>query len=72
MPKLPGVNHIHWRLAAPFPLDLMVRTPKQMAWRLEEGESFLTTIISQGKVLYEKDNTGVGQKGRGGLRARQA
>src|SRR5262244_3073123 len=28
---------ILWRLAAPFPVDLIVRTPKQMAWRLEEG-----------------------------------
>src|SRR6476660_8164668 len=45
---------IRCRLSAPFPLDLLVRTPKQMKWRLEEGESFLTTIMSQGKVLYEK------------------
>src|SRR5919201_1227823 len=33
---------ILWRLAAPFPLDLLVRTPEAMAWRLEEGESFTT------------------------------
>ena len=45
---------IRWRLAAPFPLDLLVRTPKEMAWRLADGESFTTTIVSQGKVLYEK------------------
>src|ERR1700728_3493856 len=36
---------IRWRLAAPFPLDLIVRTPKEVKWRLEEGESFLTTIF---------------------------
>jgi predicted nucleotidyltransferase len=59
---------IRWRLAAPFPLDLLVRTPKEMKWRLEEGESFLTTIVSQGKILYEKDDQGVGQKGRTRLR----
>src|SRR5207302_9623108 len=63
---------IRWRLAAPFPLDLIVRTPKEMAWRLEEGESFTTTIVSQGKVLYEKDDQGGGQKSRAGSRARQA
>lgn len=63
---------IRWRLAAPFPVDLIVRTPKEMAWRLAEGESFTTTIMSKGKVLYEKDDQGVGQKGRAGLRARQA
>jgi predicted nucleotidyltransferase len=39
----------------PFPLDLIVRTPKNMRWRLEEGESFLREIVTKGKVLYEKD-----------------
>lgn len=63
---------IRWRLAAPFPVDLLVRTPKEMAWRLEEGESFTTTIVSRGKVLYEKEHKGVGQQGRARLRARQA
>ena len=52
---------IRYRLAAPFPLDLIVRTPKEMKWRLEEGESFLTSIVTRGKVLYEKDDKGVGQ-----------
>jgi predicted nucleotidyltransferase len=37
----------------PFPLDLIVRTPKNMKWRLEEGDSFLTEVVSKGKVLYE-------------------
>jgi predicted nucleotidyltransferase len=63
---------IRWRLAAPFPLDLIVRTLKEMSWRLEEGESFLSEVVGKGKVLYEKDDKGVGQKGRTGLRARQA
>jgi hypothetical protein len=63
---------IRWRLAAPFPCDLIIRTPKEMAWRLAERESFLTTIMSQGKVLYEKNHEGVGQKGRRGLRIRPA
>jgi predicted nucleotidyltransferase len=44
---------IRWRLAAPFPMDLMVRTPQEMKWRLAEGESFLTEIVAKGKVLYE-------------------
>jgi predicted nucleotidyltransferase len=54
---------IRYRLAAPFPVDLIVRTPKQLAWRLEEGESFTTTIVCRGKILYEKDDEGVGQEG---------
>ncbi len=63
---------IRWRLAAPFPVDLIVRTPKEIAWRLEEGESFLTGILAKGKILYEKDDEGMGQKGRAGLRTRPA
>jgi hypothetical protein len=59
-------------LTAPFPMDLIVRTPKEMKWRLEEGESFTTEITSKGKILNEKGDRGVGQKGRGRspLRAR--
>jgi uncharacterized protein len=62
---------IRWRLAAPFPLDLIVRTPQQMAWRLDEGESFVAEIVSRGKVLYKKDDQGVGEKGRARSRARR-
>ena len=36
----------------PFPLDIIVRTPKDLKWRLEEGDSFLREIVSKGKVLY--------------------
>jgi predicted nucleotidyltransferase len=63
---------ILWRLAAPFPLDLIVRTPKEMKWRLAEGESFTTAIMSQGKILYEKGDARVGQESRAGLGARRA
>ena len=43
---------ILWRLAAPFPLDLIVRTPENLAWRLDEKESFHTTIVTLGKILH--------------------
>jgi len=39
-----------------FPLDLLVRTPKNLAWRLAEGDSFLLEVMERGKVLYEKTN----------------
>src|SRR5437868_13694807 len=35
----------------PFPLDLIVRTPKNMAWRLEEGDSCLREIVTRGEDL---------------------
>src|SRR5262245_3765384 len=51
-----------------FPLDIIVRTPENMRWRLEEGDSFLREIVSRGKVLYEKADARVGKKGRSGSR----
>ena len=48
----------------PFPLDLIVRDPKTLAWRLEEGDWFLREIVGKGKVLYEKTDKGMGTKGR--------
>ena len=54
----------------PFPLDIIVRTPHNMQWRLAEGESFLREITTRGKVLYEKDNAGMGAQSRKRLPAR--
>lgn len=62
---------IRWEIPAPFPMDLLVRTPKEMRWRLEEGESFTTEIVTRGKVLYEKNHAGMDTKGRGRLPARR-
>src|SRR5260370_29741264 len=47
-----------------FPLDLLVRTPKNLAWRLVEGDSFLCEVLGRGKVLYEKTNGPLGPQGR--------
>jgi predicted nucleotidyltransferase len=54
----------------PFPLDIIVRKPHNLRWRLEEGESFHTEIVTKGKVLYEKKHAGVGAKSGGRLRRR--
>jgi predicted nucleotidyltransferase len=50
------------RLAIPasFPMDLIVRTPKNLKGWLEAGDSFHTEVVSKGRVLYEKTDTGVG------------
>ena len=47
-----------------FPLDLIVRTPHNLRWRLLEGDWFLREIIGRGMVLYEKAHGGVGSQGR--------
>src|SRR5438132_4082771 len=54
--QLDQANKIHWALQPPFPLHILVRTPKNLAWRLAEGESFLTEILSKGKILYEANH----------------
>jgi predicted nucleotidyltransferase len=63
---------IHDTLRPPFPLDIIVRTPYNMSWRLAEGDSFLQEITSKGTVLYEKRNAGVGAQGRKRLPARRS
>jgi uncharacterized protein len=50
-----------------FPLDLLVRTPKDLSWRLAEGDGFLKEITERGKVLYEENDRRMGPKGRGRL-----
>jgi len=62
---------IRWEIPAPFPIDLIVRTPKNLGWRLEEGELFHTEIVTKGTVLYEKSNARVGSQSRKRLSARQ-
>ncbi len=67
MPAYNEINQsIRIRLAIepPFPLDLIVRTPENLAWRLEEGDWFLREVVGKGKVLYEMIDGGVGPQGR--------
>ena len=45
-----------------FPMDLIVRTPKNVQWRLDEKESFTTEIMTKGKVLYEKGDEALGKR----------
>ncbi len=53
-----------------FPMDLLVRTPKNLSWRLAEGDSFLKEIMARGKILYEKNDPRMGAKSRGRLSRR--
>ena len=40
----------------PLPVDLLVRTPKQIEKRLSMSDFFIREIVTKGKVLYERDN----------------
>jgi uncharacterized protein len=56
-------------LARNFSLHLLVRTPKNMEWRLREGDWFLREVIAGGKILYEKTDARVGQQSGRRLRS---
>ncbi len=40
----------------PFGMDIIVRAPANLAWRLKEGDFFLREIVGKGKLMYEKPN----------------
>ena len=45
-----------------FPLDLMVRTPKEVAQRVGWGDVFFSEVMKKGRVMYEANDTRVGEK----------
>lgn len=55
---------IRLALNAPFPMDLIVRTPTKLNRRLKYGDLFTTHIVTNGIVLYEALDRGMGQKSR--------
>ena len=42
-------------LPRPFPVDILVKTPKEIEKALKSGDFFLQEILERGKVLYERD-----------------
>jgi predicted nucleotidyltransferase len=58
---------IRCEVPAQFPMDLVVLKPRNVKWRLEERESFLTEILSKGKVLYEENDARVDTQSGGRL-----
>lgn len=45
---------IRKRISRSFPLDLIVKTPAEARQRLKMKDTFLATILQDGKVLYDK------------------
>jgi predicted nucleotidyltransferase len=41
-------------LPRPFPVDILVKTPKEVEKALEAGDFFLKEILTRGKVLYDR------------------
>ncbi len=42
-------------LPRPFPVDILVKTPKEIEKALKSGDFFLREILTRGKVLYERN-----------------
>lgn len=53
---------IRQRIPRRFRMDLLVRTPQEIAFRLSHNDYFLREILERGQVLYESTGAGVGAK----------
>ena len=51
-----------------FPMDLIVRTPAEVRRRLRLHDGFLSSVLNEGKTLYERDSERMGRQGRRRLR----
>ncbi len=54
---------IRQRIPRRFRMDLIVRTPRELAFRIEHNDWFYREILERGKVLYESADVGVDAKG---------
>lgn len=46
----------------PIGLDILVRTPQELARRIPLGDNFLKDVVTKGKVLYERTHPRVASK----------
>ena len=53
---------IRQRIPRRFRMDLIVRTPRELAFRIAHNDWFCREILERGKVLYESADVGVGAK----------
>jgi len=40
-----------------FSVDLLVRSPDEVKWRIANNDCFMSEIVEQGRTLYESNNT---------------
>jgi uncharacterized protein len=59
MPLARGHRHVEQaaaireRVPAPFPMDVIVRSPQQIARRLALGDGFIASVLRDGQTMYE-------------------
>jgi predicted nucleotidyltransferase len=54
-PKERSWNVSRLLLPRPFPVDILVKTPREIEKALKSGDFFLQEVLSRGKVLYERN-----------------
>lgn len=54
---------IRKRIHAGFPMDLVVRSPREVRRRLAMGDSFISEIMERGQPLYEGQHAGMDREG---------
>ena len=47
---------IRERVRAPFPMDVIVRSPQQIARRLAQGDGFIADVLRHGRLMYEGEH----------------
>ena len=47
---------IRERVRAPFPMDIIVRSPEEIARRLAQGDGFIGDILRYGQLMYEGEH----------------
>ena len=60
LPNVEQAVAIRGTVPLPFPTDLLVRTPQQIAERLTLGDVFIREVLAKGIVLYEAPDAGMG------------
>lgn len=50
-------TRIRLKLRAPFPMDLLVRTPQKIRQRVAWGDCFIQEVLEKGQVLYEASHS---------------
>jgi predicted nucleotidyltransferase len=38
----------------PFPMDILVRTPEEIQYRLQIGDTFIREVLERGKIIFER------------------
>ncbi len=61
--ELTMMGRIARAIWAPFPVDVLVRTPENLAKRLAWNDWFLKDVVEKGIVLYDASGEGVGSQG---------